>query len=62
MRKAREAADVNNSEEASKVFEEFRGLIDRAVTKGIYHINNAARKKSRMYSMVKKIAQTSQEK
>ncbi|MBN2439990.1 MAG: 30S ribosomal protein S20 [Spirochaetales bacterium] len=62
IRKAREAAAVNNSEAASKIFEEFRGLIDRAVSKGIYHLNNAARKKSRMYAMVKKIAQTPQEK
>ncbi|MBN2535847.1 MAG: 30S ribosomal protein S20 [Spirochaetales bacterium] len=51
-RMVREAIVDKNSEVALKNFEEFKSLVDRAVIKGVYHKNNAARKKSRMYRLV----------
>ena len=51
-RKVREAVTEKKTEVALKNFEEFKSLIDRAVSKGVYHKNNAARKKSRMYRLV----------
>ena len=62
LRKVNEAVAVSNTEIALKHFEEFKSLIDRAVIKGVYHKNNAARKKSRMFHRIKKISQSSQEK
>ena len=58
-RKVREAVSVKNSEVALKNFIEFASLMDRAVSKGIYHKNNAARKKSRMYHLVKSLSDIS---
>jgi small subunit ribosomal protein S20 len=51
-RKVREAVTEKKTEAALQHFEELKSLIDRAVSKGVYHKNNAARKKSRMYRLV----------
>ncbi len=42
-----------NREEAEKKYKEFASLMDRAVSKGVYHKNTAARKKSRVYKYIK---------
>ena len=49
-----EAIDNNVKEDAETRFREFVHLIDRAVSKGVYHRNTAARKKSRMHRLMKK--------
>lgn len=51
-RKVREAVAEKKTEAALKNFEEFKSLCDRAVSKGVYHKNNVARKKSRIYRLV----------
>ena len=43
-----------NREEAEKNLKEYLSLVDRAVSKGVYHRNTAARKKSRMSGYLKK--------
>ena len=35
-------------DEAESMYKRYAGLLDRAVSKGVYHKNTAARKKSRM--------------
>ncbi|MBN1797856.1 MAG: 30S ribosomal protein S20 [Spirochaetales bacterium] len=42
-------------QEAEKFYKEFGSLVDKAVTKGVYHKNNAARKKSRMMKKINAI-------
>ena len=59
IRKVREAVAVKNSEVAQKNFKEFKCLMDRAVSKGVYHKNNAARKKSRMYHLIESLTDKS---
>jgi small subunit ribosomal protein S20 len=56
-RKVKEAVAEKNSDAAVKTFNEFKSLVDRAVSKGVYHKNNAARKKSRMYRLVNSLQQ-----
>ena len=55
-RKVREAVGEKNSEIAIKSFNEFKCLVDRAVSKGVYHKNNGARKKSRLYTLIKSLS------
>lgn len=50
------AAKENNKDLASNELRNAVKVIDRASAKGIYHKNNAARKKSRLTKMVNKIA------
>jgi small subunit ribosomal protein S20 len=47
--------DEKKKEEAQKTFLELSAYLDRAVTHGMYHRNNAARKKSRMSRLLKTI-------
>ena len=42
------AVEENDREKAENAYQEFTSLIDSAARKGVYHSNNAARKKSRM--------------
>jgi small subunit ribosomal protein S20 len=42
-------------DEATKKLVELTSFLDKAVTKGIYHRNTAARKKSRMTSLLAKM-------
>ena len=50
------AAQNGNKEEAKAFLVEAIRTIDKACTKGVYHKNNASRKKSRLYKLVNKIA------
>ncbi len=45
----------NKKQEAQDLYKEFSTVIDKAVTKGVYHKNNAARKKSRMIKKINAI-------
>ncbi len=45
----------NKKDESGLQYKELASLIDRAVSKGVYHKNMAARKKSRMYRLLKNI-------
>ena len=45
----------SKKKEAQDLYKEFGRLVDKAVTKGVYHKNNAARKKSRMMKKINAI-------
>jgi small subunit ribosomal protein S20 len=44
--------DEKKKEEAGKKLTELSSFLDKAVSKGIYHRNTAARKKSRMHHLM----------
>lgn len=54
-RKLVELINEKKKSEAQLQYKELTSLIDRAVSKGVYHKNTAARKKSRMYRLLSKI-------
>jgi len=54
-RKLIELVNEKKKDEAELQYKELTSLIDRAVSKGVYHKNTAARKKSRMYRLLNKI-------
>ena len=54
-RKLIELVNEKKKSEAQQQYKELTSLIDRAVSKGVYHKNTAARKKSRMYRLLSKI-------
>lgn len=56
IKKVEAAVNAKNKEEAIKAFKEASSQIHKASRKGIYHMNNAARKISRLAKMVKDIA------
>ena len=56
IKKVLVAAQKGNKEEAQAMLVAAVRTIDKACTKGVYHKNNAARKKSRLYKVVNKIA------
>ncbi len=47
--------EEKKKEEAGKLFLELSSFLDGAVSKGIYHRNTAARKKSRMSHLLSKL-------
>ena len=47
VKKATEAISAGKPEDAQKAFKEAASLLDRSVTKGVLHRNNAARKISK---------------
>ena len=49
--------DSNSKEEAENIYKTLSGYIDSAGIKGVFHKNNAARKKSRLYKLLAKINQ-----
>jgi small subunit ribosomal protein S20 len=51
-----DAAKAGKTPEAEKALSEAYAKIDRAVTKGILHRNTAARRKSRLVAMIKRLA------
>lgn len=51
-----DAVKKNAKDEAENNYRLFGKLIDRAVTKGVYHSNTAARKKSRMHRLLNKMS------
>jgi small subunit ribosomal protein S20 len=55
VRRVLAAVDENDRDAAQSAFLEFSSLIDSAARKGVYHRNNAARKKSRMAKKVNAI-------
>lgn len=56
VKKVVKAYESKNKEEAKAALIEAVKTIDKACSKGVYHKNNASRKKSRLYKMVNKIA------
>ena len=46
----------SNREEAEVNYRSFTSLLDRAVVKGIFHKNTVARKKARMYALLRKMS------
>jgi len=54
-RKVKDAIAEKKADEAKKNFEEFKSLMDRAISKGVYHKNHAARKKSRFFRLIKNL-------
>ena len=50
-----EAVEAKKKPEAEKLFGELSSFFDNAVTKGIFHRNTAARKKSRMNLLLNKM-------
>ncbi|MDO4910376.1 MAG: 30S ribosomal protein S20 [Corynebacterium sp.] len=56
IRKLREAVAAGNKEEAAAQLRVASRKLDKAVSKGVLHRNNAANKKSAMASAVNKMA------
>ncbi len=56
MKKVIAACERNNKQEAEAALSSAFKTIDMACSKGVYHKNNASRKKSRLAKMVNKIA------
>lgn len=50
-----DAVEAKKKPEAEKLFTELSSFFDNAVTKGIFHRNTAARKKSRMNLLLNKM-------
>jgi len=50
-----EAVETKKKPEAEKMFAELSSFLDNAVTKGVFHRNTAARKKSRMHVLLNKM-------
>ena len=48
--------DEKNKEKATSEFKEFSAHVDKAVKKGIFHGNTAARRKSRMQKKINALA------
>jgi small subunit ribosomal protein S20 len=55
MKKVLTAINAGQKEEAKAALVNAAKLIDKACTKGVYHKNNAARKKSRLAKLVNKV-------
>jgi small subunit ribosomal protein S20 len=55
-RKLLQAVKDENKEVAEKEFQAFSKLIDTATRKGVYHVNTAARKKSRLQKLLNKLS------
>ncbi len=56
IKKVVAASEKGNKEEAKALLVNAVKTIDKACSKGVYHKNNASRKKSRLYKLVNKIA------
>ncbi len=50
-----ELVEGKKKEEATKAFAELSSFLDQAVSKGVYHRNTAARKKSRMSTLLSRL-------
>ena len=55
MRKVVQACSANDAASAKNALVDAVRIIDKAATKGVYHKNNAARKKSKLTKLVNKI-------
>ena len=49
-----DAIKSGSADDSEKKYQELSGLLDRAVSKGIFKRNTAARKKSRLYRLLSK--------
>lgn len=56
IRRYEEALNTNDAENAKTTLKRAQIAIDKAVTKGVWHKNKAARKKSRLAKRLKKLA------
>lgn len=56
IRRFEEALNSNDKETALEKLKRAQVVIDKAVTKGVWHKNKAARKKSRLVKKFKKLA------
>ena len=56
IRKFREAADAGNRTEAETLMRDASQLVDKAVSKGVIHANQAANKKARMADRLAKVS------
>jgi len=56
IKKVIAAAQAGNKEQAKVMLNEAVKTIDKACSKGVYHKNNASRKKSRLYKIVNNVA------
>ncbi len=56
IKKYKAAIEAGNKELAAQTYLEAVGMVDRAVSKGIIHKNNAARKKSQYTKLLNGIA------
>ncbi|MBN1410023.1 MAG: 30S ribosomal protein S20 [Spirochaetales bacterium] len=54
-KKIQEFVQENKKEESAAAIKEYEKMVDSAVSKGIFHKNSAARKKSRAARQLKKI-------
>ena len=52
VKKYKAAVDAGNKDLAEKTYADAVAMVDRAVTKGILHKNNAARKKSQFTKLL----------
>ncbi|MDR1638534.1 MAG: 30S ribosomal protein S20 [Clostridiales bacterium] len=55
MKKVLAAVNAGHKDEAKEALLNASKLIDKACTKGVYHQNNAARKKSRLAKLVNNV-------
>ncbi|MFT3942378.1 MAG: 30S ribosomal protein S20 [Ancrocorticia sp.] len=55
VRKTREAVAAGNAEEAEKAFSAAARKLDKAVSKGVIHKNQAANRKSKLAAAVNKL-------
>jgi len=55
IKKVREAVTAKKGDDAKTSLKEAASLLDRAVSKGVLHRNNASRKISRLSSLVKSV-------
>ena len=56
IRKFREAADSGDRAQAETLMRDASQLVDKAVSKGVIHSNQAANKKARMASRLAKVS------
>jgi len=56
IRKFREAADAGDRAQAETLMRDASQLVDKAVSKGVIHSNQAANKKSRMAERLAKVS------
>lgn len=56
IKKYKAAVDAGNKDLAEKTYADAVAMVDRAVTKGILHKNNAARKKSQFTKLLNGLA------
>lgn len=45
----------NKKEELINAYHEFQSIVDKAAKKGVFHKNNVARKKSRLYKKIQPV-------